>query len=96
VKAQSKPAECRAVLERVSAYLDGELPPPDCRAIERHCAKCDACTRSLEGLCDAIALCRKTSITPLPRSFTRRAHERIEELLGPVPRKPASTRRGTR
>ena len=36
---------CREVLERLSAYLDGELPTPQRDALEGHLAGCDRCER---------------------------------------------------
>lgn len=36
---------CFEVLERLSAYLDGELPPEEVARVEGHLAGCDACTR---------------------------------------------------
>lgn len=36
---------CRAVLERLSPLLDGELAAPDRAAVERHLAGCENCAR---------------------------------------------------
>ncbi len=74
-------ADCRAVLARVSAYLDGDLPRPDCRAIERHCRTCDACAESLGALCRAVSICRKTARRQLPPVIRQRARQRIKALL---------------
>jgi anti-sigma factor RsiW len=43
-------ATCRELAERVSEYLDGELPADLARAVETHfaaCARCEAFLRSL-------------------------------------------------
>jgi anti-sigma factor RsiW len=36
---------CGQVLERLSDYLDGELPPADRAALEEHLRGCDGCAR---------------------------------------------------
>lgn len=35
---------CREVVEIVTAYLDGALPPADVARLERHLSGCDGCT----------------------------------------------------
>lgn len=37
--------KCSQVLERLSDYLDGELPAAERTQVEAHLAGCDACTR---------------------------------------------------
>jgi anti-sigma factor RsiW len=39
---------CRQAVELVSDYLEGALSRRDRRALERHLAKCDACTAYVE------------------------------------------------
>jgi anti-sigma factor RsiW len=41
---------CRLVQERLTAYLDGELPEDTAREIIQHCAACDSCNRVLDEL----------------------------------------------
>lgn len=41
---------CDPIRERLSEHLDGEVPPGDLAAIERHLASCEACRRELAGL----------------------------------------------
>lgn len=36
---------CFEVLERLSDYVDGELPTPEKAKIDTHLAGCDACTK---------------------------------------------------
>ncbi len=36
---------CTEVLDRVYAYLDGELDPPDCGKIRQHLDECGPCLR---------------------------------------------------
>ena len=47
--------ECRALFERLSEYLDGELDPAACDGMEEHLVDCLPCRRFLESLRRAIA-----------------------------------------
>lgn len=44
--------------ERLSEYLDGELPPPERAALEAHLAECAECTDTLAGLRRVVARAR--------------------------------------
>jgi anti-sigma factor RsiW len=72
---------CRDLLERVSAYLDGDLGPLECRAIERHCSACPGCAELINSLRNAIGLCHEAAGRPLPDGVRRRAKARIQKLL---------------
>jgi hypothetical protein len=48
----------RHVLDRLSAYLDGELAPADRQAVEAHLGVCDECARHLEDLAAVDELAR--------------------------------------
>jgi anti-sigma factor RsiW len=74
-------SECRKLLERVSAYLDGDLGPMECRVIERHCSTCPSCAELIAGLRNAIGLCHQASGRPLPDGVRQRAKARIRKLL---------------
>jgi anti-sigma factor RsiW len=73
--------ECRAVLSRISAYLDGELDAADCNAIDAHCAACPRCRAVVSGLRDTIGLCRQAGTAPLPDTVRARAIASIRHLL---------------
>ena len=83
-------ATCPALLDDISAYLDGELPRPACRRIEAHCAGCAHCARVVEGLGRTIGLCRDAGAAPVPESIRRRACAHVRHLLaaGRERRKP--------
>jgi anti-sigma factor RsiW len=72
---------CADVLRRISDYLDQDLDPEICRAIEEHCARCPGCARLAEGLRSTIGLCRAASERPLPPDVKARARASIERLL---------------
>jgi anti-sigma factor RsiW len=75
-------AACLRLLTQVSAYLDGELPAPRCREIERHCRRCERCRAAIAELRHVTGLCRRIAATPLPGAVRRRARARVRALLG--------------
>jgi len=75
-------ANCREMFNRVSAYLDGELPAAECREIERHCQGCDRCAEFIDSLRHTVGLCREAGQRPLPADVRSRAKARIRELMG--------------
>jgi anti-sigma factor RsiW len=75
---------CKDVLSRISAYLDGDLPAPQCHDIERHCRDCPACTELTRGLRETIGLCQEAGRTPLPDAVRRRARASVQALLAPT------------
>ncbi len=59
--------ECREWKERLSGYIDGEIPPGETREVEEHLAGCPAC-RDLERRMRALSAgLGKTDIDPSPR-----------------------------
>ena len=49
---------CEPFLERLSAYIDGELPPDDLREVEGHLSSCSRCRALLDELKAADSLVR--------------------------------------
>lgn len=72
---------CRDFLERLSRYLDDDLPAADRRQIERHLADCSCCEDVLASLRDTLALCHEKGRPPLPRDLRSRARQRVRDLL---------------
>jgi anti-sigma factor RsiW len=79
------------LLERLSAYLDGDLGAADCRRIDRHARACPRCTKLLAGLRRTIAICRTAGARPLPPAVRRAARARVRALLRDRP--PRRSRR---
>jgi anti-sigma factor RsiW len=69
------------LLDRLSAYVDGDLPAPQCATIARHCRTCRRCMKAVADLRATIGLCRRAASTPLPPAVRRRARARIRALL---------------
>jgi anti-sigma factor RsiW len=96
-KATEARNDCRAQLSELFAYLDGELSPARCTAIERHLENCACCGELADGLRHAIAVCRASGRERLPNRVRSRAQARVTELLEAAgmiarPRRPNSTR----
>ena len=88
----SRRRHCLDLLGELSDYLDGDLSPARCRAIERHLEACPCCDQFADGLRRAIAVCRHAGVKRLPRDVRSRAQARIDALLGtsvPVPMRRA-------
>jgi anti-sigma factor RsiW len=74
---------CRETLERISAYLDGELDATTCAAIERHSLGCPGCADLVEGLRMTVGLCRQAAGATLPEAVRARARAAVRQLLDP-------------
>jgi anti-sigma factor RsiW len=72
---------CDVLLERLSAYLDGDLPAGECRKIERHSRTCARCASVTDDLRRTAGLCRQAGTRPLPAAVKRRAQQRIRQLV---------------
>lgn len=77
----TEPVTCASLLERISAYLDGDLDAADCATIERHAATCAHCSAIIEDFRKATGLCRTAAETPLPDPVRALARARVQELL---------------
>lgn len=52
------PEECKAVFERLSEYIDGELPADACEHIAEHIADCPPCVKFVESLKKSVGVFR--------------------------------------
>jgi anti-sigma factor RsiW len=77
----SAPSDCKAILDNISAYLDGELDSTACEAIERHCRGCLTCAALVNGLRETVGLCRQAASVPLPAAVRQRARDSVRQLL---------------
>ncbi len=74
---------CGEVLNRLSDYLDGDLPAAESTRLEEHLRGCDGCARfggELRGVVEALRLHLARSKT-LPSGF----RERLRKALGDEP-----------
>lgn len=75
------PAQCLALLEQLSRYIDDEMTAKQRRAIDVHCRDCTRCRRMIAGLRQTIALCRQAGSTPVPARTRETARRLISRLL---------------
>jgi anti-sigma factor RsiW len=52
---------CRELVELVTAYLDGALPPRQREDIDSHLSRCDGCTTYVRQFQDTIAAIRRSA-----------------------------------
>jgi anti-sigma factor RsiW len=71
-------------MERLSAYLDGDLGAAACAHISRHARTCPRCAGLIRTLQQTVGICRKAGQRPLPASVRARARSQVEKLLGRV------------
>lgn len=48
-------SSCLDLLEKLSEYLDGDLPPSICEEIEAHIADCEPCVRFVRSLRNTVS-----------------------------------------
>jgi anti-sigma factor RsiW len=71
---------CFEVLERLSDYLDGDLPAADQAQVESHLAGCDACTRFGGEFGQVVTSLRKT--LGVDGDAPASATQKLEKALG--------------
>ncbi len=76
-----KPHACHMLVERLSAYLDGDLDAAACERIRRHAAACPRCSELIGELQETVGLCHRAGQAPLPAAVRARARARIRALL---------------
>lgn len=72
---------CRALLEQLSRYVDGDLGPDERRAMALHLRRCPCCQSMADSLKKTVATCQKAGRARLPEDVRRRAKSRITTLL---------------
>ncbi|MGQ9636000.1 MAG: anti-sigma factor family protein [Bryobacteraceae bacterium] len=85
-----RPSECLELFERLSAYLDGELPVEERRRIEEHICGCPPCVEFLESLRRTVDLCLglepDAPPPPIPAELKKRllaAYQKARESCKP-------------
>ena len=81
MKASSRTARCRAFLEKLSLYIDGELSGPARRTVTLHLRRCPCCHELADSLHRTVVLCRQSGGRRLPAEVRARARARITALL---------------
>ena len=61
-----KRADCPEIIGVFSRYLEGEIGAEECAEMDRHVASCDRCLAGCASLKHTLALCRRSSSSPVP------------------------------
>jgi anti-sigma factor RsiW len=69
------------LIERLSAFLDGDLAPAECARIARHTARCRRCRALTKELRATIGACRQAADVPLPPAVRARARAEVRKLI---------------
>jgi mycothiol system anti-sigma-R factor len=81
---------CTEVLDRIYAYLDGELDDSDCSKVRQHLDECGPCLREY-GLEDAVKrlVRRHCGCDPAPTELRAKVLVRIQEVRAHIEFGPA-------
>lgn len=74
-------ARCRAMVEGLSRFIDGELDARERRAVLAHLRRCPCCDDFATSLWQTVRLCRSAGRTRLPAAVRARALARVRRLL---------------
>ena len=80
-KAMHDHHKCRELFEKLSEYIDNELDPANCDAIEAHLQHCPPCQSCLATLKQTVALCREMKTSAMPEAASNRLRATIEQML---------------
>lgn len=78
--------KCREVFALLSDYLNLELSPDTCNAVEAHLNGCAPCIEFTETLRKTVDLCRRYETTELPKPLGEQARKELldayKKMLG--------------
>ena len=69
--------KCREVFALLSDYLNLELPPDLCKAVEDHINGCQPCIAFTESLRKTVDLCRQYEPAELPKPLGEQARAEL-------------------
>jgi len=72
---------CQEVFERLSEYIDGEMPDDLCVVLEGHIRDCAPCVEFVESLRKAKRLCREFKAAEEPGALDPAAREQMLKAL---------------
>jgi len=76
----AKYTNCEDLFAALSQYLDAELPPGDCAALEKHIAGCPPCVEFLNSLKKTVELCGSPKILAAPPPLPDDVRSRLLEI----------------
>jgi anti-sigma factor RsiW len=72
---------CKHVWEHISAYIDGEVDAELRARIDQHLETCEICSAVLDSTRNVVVLVADDRVFELPAGYSKRLHERIEEVI---------------
>ena len=81
--------DCKKVLSRLHAYLDGELPLKLFCDIEEHLSTCRSCSSQIERIRQVNDIFESLPIPPLPEQFAARIMAKAQSNIASAKRKKA-------
>jgi anti-sigma factor (TIGR02949 family) len=73
----SQYSNCKELFAALSQYLDAELTPTDCEAIEEHIAGCPPCVEFVNSLKKTVELCRSAEGTAEPPPLSEEVRQSL-------------------
>jgi anti-sigma factor RsiW len=77
-------SDCTEIQTLLSDYLDRDLPPDTCSAVEAHLASCDKCSAEATALRRTIAMCRDYRSEYRPGPLAPDKHQQMVALFQKV------------
>lgn len=71
-------AQCRAILQDLSLYVDGEAEDALCEEIERHMAGCENCRVVVDTLAKTVSLYREHGSSRMPGDARERLYAALD------------------
>jgi hypothetical protein len=68
---------CKEVFALLSDYLNLELPPEACKAIDEHLSGCAPCIEFVESLRKAVSLCKRYQPSEMPEPMSTKARDAL-------------------
>ncbi|HEX2676566.1 MAG TPA: sigma-70 family RNA polymerase sigma factor [Polyangiales bacterium] len=85
-------ASCPEIVSVFSQYLEGEIGPAQCEAMQAHVAGCKRCDAACNSLRRSVALCNTAPVEPVPPEVQARIKEALRGLLPSGPAADAPRR----
>lgn len=79
--------KCEQVWQEISNYLEDDVDPNLCAAMEAHFRECDRCRSVLEGTRNVIQLYGDERMIDVPLGFGHRLQRRLEQSVQPTRRR---------
>ena len=73
--------DCFYIKEKLTAWVDDELPSREAEAVNAHLRQCPACRLEAEGVRQLVSALNDLPVIPAPMGFSRRARRSFKDSL---------------